>query len=91
MVGVTRLELATSCTPSKHSSHLSYTPILCGEPRLGSRGPHLAGETGFEPATHGFGDRCSTVEPLPCLGGVTTPPDGVHHSKEMKAVSIEVP
>ena len=28
MVGVTRLELATSCTPSKHSSHLSYTPIL---------------------------------------------------------------
>ena len=26
LVGVTRLELATSCTPSKHSSHLSYTP-----------------------------------------------------------------
>ncbi len=26
MVGVTGLEPATSCTPSKHSSHLSYTP-----------------------------------------------------------------
>ena len=26
LVGVTRLELATSCTPSTHSSHLSYTP-----------------------------------------------------------------
>ncbi len=26
MVGVTGLELATSCTPSKHSSQLSYTP-----------------------------------------------------------------
>lgn len=24
-----------------------------------------AGETGIEPATIGFGDRCSTVEPLP--------------------------
>lgn len=29
LVGVTRLELATSCTPSKHSSHLSYTPKPC--------------------------------------------------------------
>lgn len=27
----------------------------------------MAGETGFEPATYGFGDRCSTVEPLPCI------------------------
>ena len=27
----------------------------------------LAGETGIEPATDGFGDRCSTVEPLPCI------------------------
>ena len=26
----------------------------------------LAGETRFERATGGFGDRCSTVEPLPC-------------------------
>ena len=35
MVGVTRLELATSCTPSKHSSHLSYTPIIYfWEPRF---------------------------------------------------------
>ena len=25
----------------------------------------LAGETRFEHATDGFGDRCSTVEPLP--------------------------
>lgn len=25
----------------------------------------LAGETRFEHATSGFGDRCSTVEPLP--------------------------
>ena len=25
----------------------------------------LAGETRFEHATGGFGDRCSTVEPLP--------------------------
>ncbi len=28
----------------------------------------MAGETGFEPATGGFGDRCSTVEPLPYAG-----------------------
>ena len=27
--------------------------------------PFLAGETRFEHATNGFGDRCSTVEPLP--------------------------
>ena len=27
----------------------------------------MAGETGFEPATYGFGDRCSTVEPLPYI------------------------
>lgn len=27
----------------------------------------LAGETRFERATGGFGDRCSTVEPLPCV------------------------
>ena len=26
----------------------------------------LAGETRFEHATSGFGDRCSTIEPLPC-------------------------
>ena len=26
----------------------------------------LAGETRFEHATYGFGDRYSTVEPLPC-------------------------
>lgn len=26
----------------------------------------MAGETRFERATGGFGDRCSTVEPLPC-------------------------
>ena len=25
----------------------------------------LAGETRFEHATSGFGDRCSTIEPLP--------------------------
>ena len=25
----------------------------------------MAGETGFEPATNGFGDHYSTVEPLP--------------------------
>ncbi len=25
----------------------------------------VAGETRFEHATNGFGDRCSTVEPLP--------------------------
>lgn len=31
--------------------------IVCGT---------LAGETRFEHATRGFGDRCSTVEPLPC-------------------------
>ena len=28
---------------------------------------NLAGETRFERATGGFGDRCSTVEPLPYL------------------------
>ena len=28
MVGVTGLEPTTSCSLSKHSSHLSYTPIL---------------------------------------------------------------
>ena len=27
----------------------------------------MAGETRFERATGGFGDRCSTVEPLPCV------------------------
>ncbi len=27
----------------------------------------VAGETGFEPATNGFGDRYSTVELLPCI------------------------
>ena len=27
MVGVTRLERATSCTPYKRSSHLNYTPV----------------------------------------------------------------
>ncbi len=26
LVGVTRLERATSCTPCKRSSHLNYTP-----------------------------------------------------------------
>ena len=25
----------------------------------------MAGETRFEHATYGFGDRCSTIEPLP--------------------------
>ena len=30
-----------------------------------SRTFHLAGETRFEHATSGFGDRCSTIEPLP--------------------------
>lgn len=28
---------------------------------------YLAGETRFEHATYGFGDRYSTVEPLPCV------------------------
>lgn len=27
----------------------------------------LAGETRFEHATSGFGDRCSTIEPLPFI------------------------
>ncbi len=32
----------------------------------------LAGETRFEHATSGFGDRCSTVEPLPyCFNNYT--------------------
>ena len=30
----------------------------------------LAGETRFEHATYGFGDRYSTVEPLPCVQGI---------------------
>ncbi len=42
LVGVTGLEPATSCTPSKHSSHLSYTPenlpiVINSEPCQSSR------------------------------------------------------
>ena len=32
----------------------------------------LAGETGLEPATNGFGDRYSTIEPLPCTNTYCT-------------------
>ena len=27
----------------------------------------MAGETGFEPAADGFGDRNATIAPLPCI------------------------
>ena len=36
----------------------------------------MAGATGFEPATLGFGDRCSTVEPHPYNLALTDSPDG---------------
>ena len=31
----------------------------------------MAGEEGFEPPTYGFGDRYSTVEPLPYVSSLT--------------------
>jgi hypothetical protein len=34
-------------------------------PETNDSGLVVAGEKGFEPSTHGFGDRCSTIEPLP--------------------------
>jgi hypothetical protein len=58
----------------------------------------LAGETGFEPATSGFGDRCSTIEPLPCImkhvlchanETFTSLMDGLHRVKENVIISMK--
>ena len=54
MVDLSRLELPTSRLSGVRSNHLSYRSIL-------------AGETGLEPATSGFGDRRSTTELIPLV------------------------
>ena len=62
MVDLSRLELPTSRLSGVRSNHLSYRSMCLETIPLSYSNElefKLAGETGFEPATSGFGDRRS--------------------------------
>ena len=46
-------------------TRVAWRIALVANKKALSKDKALAGETRFEHATSGFGDRCSTVEPLP--------------------------
>ena len=56
LVGVTGLEPTTSCSLSKHSSHLSYTPM-----NTPCQGKILVGVAGLEPTASCSRSRHSTT------------------------------
>ena len=65
--GVLRLDLQANANDGKASLAAYLSRYLCQVKRhhVYVVPFHLAGETRFEHATYGFGDRYSTVEPLP--------------------------